>query len=229
MGRTGTACPTPQVLPYYGGSKDCHVRAALKTTLLAQALRDPDTVVVDELTLRHAPGRIDLAVINGHFLGFEIKSDRDSLGRLPKQISYYNAVFDEITLVVSVRHQCKAIDLIPDYWGVVVAETTNSGIEISLTRAAAPNPSVDVSAVVRFLWRTEALRWLQELGLARGLHGQSLGVLYARLISVVDKDTLQARVRHDLRVRTRSQLDARSAADGGSSLLQATLLDSQVS
>ena len=49
--------------------------------------------------------RIDVAVLNGEMCGYEIKSDRDTLERLPFQIEIYSKEFDKLTLVVGRRHE----------------------------------------------------------------------------------------------------------------------------
>ena len=74
---------------------------------------DSETVVVDELGLKHGRCRADIAVINGHFTGYEIKSDNDSLRRLPVQIDVYSAVFDRASVIVGEKHACAVKSLIP--------------------------------------------------------------------------------------------------------------------
>jgi hypothetical protein len=59
-----------------------------------------NTLVVDELGILNGKSRADIAVINGYLVGFEIKSDEDSLTRLNDQVEAYNAVFDRSTLIV---------------------------------------------------------------------------------------------------------------------------------
>jgi hypothetical protein len=60
--------------------------------------------------------RIDVAVINGELTGYELKSDRDTLERLPLQAELYSRVFDRLILVVGKRHAKKAIEHIPEWW-----------------------------------------------------------------------------------------------------------------
>lgn len=85
--------------------------------------------IFEEFGVRHGTVRIDLAIINGVMHGYEIKSDRDTLSRLPEQMNKYNAVFDKITLVVGKRHLYNAINIVPDWWGIVVAKIdTNNEI-----------------------------------------------------------------------------------------------------
>jgi len=46
----------------------------------------PDTLVIDELGLVQAKSRIDVAVINGYIHVYKIKSARQTLSRLDKQL-----------------------------------------------------------------------------------------------------------------------------------------------
>ena len=86
-----------------------------------------NTLVVDELGLKHGKCRADIAVINGHLDGFEIKSDRDTLSRLSDQISVYNLVFDHATLIVGPRHIEEAKTQVPEWWGVIFCEEGRRG------------------------------------------------------------------------------------------------------
>jgi hypothetical protein len=56
--------------------------------------------IIEELGVVHGKSRIDIAVINGLMHGYEIKSDKDTLQRLPEQMNMYNSVFNKVTLVV---------------------------------------------------------------------------------------------------------------------------------
>ena len=68
------------------------------------AQNDPQTLIVEELGIRQGAARVDVAVVNGSLHGYEIKSARDTLERLPKQSELYSSVFDTITLVTAENH-----------------------------------------------------------------------------------------------------------------------------
>src|SRR6266851_6542601 len=102
--------------------RDQDVRQALRDKLQDQYAYDPDTRIVEEMGVWSGSVRIDVAVINGELTGYELKSDRDTLERLPVQADLYSRVFDRLTLVVARRHAQKARDCIPKWWGIVVAE-----------------------------------------------------------------------------------------------------------
>ena len=49
---------------------------------------EPNTVFLEELGLCQGDARVDYAVINGAMNGYEIKSDRDKLVRLPHRLTH---------------------------------------------------------------------------------------------------------------------------------------------
>jgi hypothetical protein len=64
--------------------------------------------ILQEFSISDA--RIDIAVFNGIMHGYEIKSDVDTLKRLPQQIKAYDSIFDKITLIVGKAH-CTVAEL----------------------------------------------------------------------------------------------------------------------
>lgn len=171
--------------------------------VLAQHAADPDTRIIDELGLEHGAARVDLAVVNGVVHGFEIKSERDTLNRLPGQMSIYNSVLDRVTLVACERHAEAAFRTMPHWWGVKVAEAgPRGGIRFHTFRRARNNPSPQPLAIARLLWRDEAIMLLEQLGHARGFIGKPRAMLYARLAEVSPLKLLRSHVRDCLKART---------------------------
>ena len=116
-----------------------------------------DTLVIDELGLNHGKCRADIAVVNGHLVGYEIKSDNDSLRRLGLQVESYNAVFDRAFIVVGNRHIDRIQDRIPEWWGVIESSRGPRGaVNFSMMRKAQMNRNVDPISLARLLWRDEA-------------------------------------------------------------------------
>ena len=94
------------------------IRKAFHYTFLEKEHRSPNTLVIDELGLEHGKCRADIAVINKQISGYEIKSGKDTLTRLKKQIEIYNAIFDYSSIVLEKRHLKEALDLAPKWWGL---------------------------------------------------------------------------------------------------------------
>jgi hypothetical protein len=156
--------------------------------------------MIPELALFQARARIDLAVINGRLTGWEIKTDVDSLSRLPHQASIYNRIFDEIWLAAAERHLSKAETLVPAWWGISVITTSADGFCcLSTARQSCLNPQVDLDVLVRLLWRHETLEELESLGIGGSLKRAPRTVLWQAFAEAVpshiSKRSLQERIR----------------------------------
>jgi hypothetical protein len=169
--------------------RDIDIRQALHETRLAIFKRDPDTVVIDELGLCQGNARIDIAVINGRLHGFEIKSEKDTLERLPTQEKIYSKILDTVTLVTHQHHIDKASQIIPDWWGIISAGGSASDLTLEQFRPARVNQCIDPNAVVQLLWRDEALDILASFNLTKGLKSKPRSFLWKTLadqLSIVE-------------------------------------------
>lgn len=196
---------------------DLDIRKVLKNELMKKYASDSETIIIEELSLKHGRTRIDLAVINDRLDGYEIKSDRDSLKRFTEQINIYNSIMDRVTLVVGYRHAYNAFKMVPEWWGVRLAEKDNqSGIVVlNDARLPADNPLVDMNAIVSLLWRNEALDILEEIGKANGVRSKTRTAIYNRLVEVMDPDYLRNIVRLQLKSRKDWQSGAQRKSYGG--------------
>jgi hypothetical protein len=182
--------------------RDPEIRSAVKSILLAPFFSDSNTLIVEELGLRHGAGRIDIAVINGEFHGYELKSDKDTLRRLPGQIAVYNSVLDRVTLIVTQHHVAQATEMIPNWWGIILAEGQLPGeINFKTIRTGTRNSSVSPLAVAKLLWREEALQLLAELGAIDGMRSKPRRKIYSRIVELTDLSQLQDSVRNQLKSR----------------------------
>lgn len=158
--------------------------------------------MLDELGVDHGACRVDIAVINGHIRGLEIKADADVLDRLPGQVAAYGAVVDRATLIASPRHIARALPLLPEWWGVMSAEQRPNGtIAFRIVRREHANRSVDPLTLARLLWRPEAAEILRSLGTAEKHLRQPREDLYRMLVQALPRRVLAERVRHALKVR----------------------------
>ena len=183
---------------------DREVREALHRKLLKEYQNDTNTLVLDELGLRHGTCRVDIAVVNGYLHGYEIKSDADTLQRLPGQVSLYCAVLDRATLVVGEKHAEKARAYLPDWWGVEVAtEGPHGGIEFDTVQLYKTNPAIDPVALAELLWAPEAAEILRRLGTAESFLRKPRAALYRYLAQVVELKELRDLVLQALKSRAR--------------------------
>lgn len=182
--------------------RDIDVRISLRDLIMAQHQYEPDTLVLDELGLYGGAVRVDLTAINGCMHGYEIKSNRDTLERLPAQVELYSEVLDLATLVVGEKHHAKAKVLVPEWWGISIALPCESGsIVLAEERKAQTNPNIDAFAVACLLWRDEALQLLEEADAAKGVRSKPREFLYRRLAESLTLDQLRDLVRERLKAR----------------------------
>ncbi len=182
--------------------RDIDVRNALRREVLKRHEGEPDTLVLHELGLRHGVARVDVAVVNGSLHGYEIKSDSDTLDRLPAQIEIYGLVLDRATLVVGQRHADKAMDIVPPWWGVKIAtEGPRGGIQLRDKRRPRMNANIDPLAVAELLWSTEAKEVLRDLEYSEKDLRKPRAYLYRELARVMPLDELRDTVRAMLKSR----------------------------
>lgn len=184
-----------------GWARDADIREALRARLRAAHHGEDDTLLVEEMGLCQGEVRIDLGIINGHFIGYEIKSPRDTLERLPGQASVYSRTLDQVTVVTCERHLKGVVGLVPAWWGVEIVQRAGSGISFDCVREAQQNPSVDPAALVQLLWRHEVLSILIENQWDRGVRTKAKQVLWDRLVESVDPHALHVIVRNRLKAR----------------------------
>lgn len=211
--------------------KEGAIRHAVDTRVRAtlQHANDEPVAVRHELGVHEGRRRIDVAAINGHLDGWEINSDADTLRRLQGQVAAFSRVLDRCTLVTTQRHLAHAAPLLPDWWGIWLAEPARPPRQrastTSITRTAssrtdaassdgAPaqvrlvqvrrprmSPVLDAPAIAQLLWRDEALAALRRTGHARGLSGRARHYVWERLVETTTLNELRALVRETLTAR----------------------------
>jgi hypothetical protein len=162
----------------------------------------PDVLVVDELGLVHGRGRADIAIVNGRLVGYELKSNQDTLDRLDEQVALYNAVFDRATLVVGERHAKNIRSKVPKWWGITVAShRSEAEVSFKVIRGATVNRWVKPFAVAQLLWHEEAAAILEQLGEKPKVLRQRREVLYQLLTEKFSLAELRRRVTGCLKSR----------------------------
>ncbi|MEE4618475.1 sce7726 family protein [Pseudomonas alliivorans] len=104
-------------------SAEAKLKAAVVDRLFSSGILDNDAVLVSELTIDNWAHRTDLVLANGRLWGFELKSERDNLSRLPAQITSFSQHFEKFVLVVDEKFASRAAQLIK--------ETSGAGLWIS--------------------------------------------------------------------------------------------------
>jgi len=85
------------------GTNDAQIRELLLPFVRIEHANTSPALLIEEFAIYGGSNRADLAALNGISHGYEIKSDRDTLSRLPDQVSAYGAVFERATLVSAAR------------------------------------------------------------------------------------------------------------------------------
>ena len=197
-------------------TNDLIIRSALKKKLEDCHAKDKKLRIIEEFGVQHGVARIDIAVVNGIMHGYEIKSDQDTLQRLPEQMRVFSSVFNRVTLVVGRSHLYDSINMIPDWWGITVAKANSDNIvTFNIIRKEENNKEQDRISVARLLWRDEALRILEAAGKASGLYSKPRNCIYERLSSVFNQKALGKKVREALFLRSEWRPDAPLMLNGG--------------
>jgi hypothetical protein len=185
-----------------GGSEQ-EIRRALK-----RAFVDADSPtywpVIDEFWVPVRNVRADVVLIDGQLHAYEIKSCRDTLKRLPRQIEAYSTIFDTCTVVLAEKHYDQGVKILPSWWGVKVAQQ-GSVSELVSARAALRNETVSSEAIVRLLWRQEVQSVLEFSG---GSIYPQMGraAMWRELLHLVSADQLRTIVAQTLRIRHQKAL-----------------------
>jgi hypothetical protein len=189
-------------------TNDPIIRTALSEYLVERYKKYRKYRIFEEFGVNNGSARIDFAVINGIMHGYEIKSDLDTLERLPEQAAAYNSIFNQVTLVVGKSHLRDAVNLVPDWWGIVLAKV-NTAEEVTFYKIRNPeqNPIQNPAAIARLLWKDEAITLLEERHKAEGIRSKTREKVYERLANSLDEKTLELKVREALFFRPNWRLD----------------------
>ena len=181
------------------------IRQALKARLRQAAPRDRDVAILDELGVLRGQVRIDLALIDQHIEGFEIKSDLDTLRRLERQTELFGSVFERMTLVTVQRHLEAAMSVVPDWWGVWVVRSIGGDMQFECRRSTFPNPDLQFRALVELLWLNESLRLLASKNAVRGFRSKPRADVWDRVCEVCEPSEIALAVRTHLKARVASR------------------------
>lgn len=181
--------------------RDSDIRSALREKLRMIHADEPDTAIIDELSLSQGQARVDLAVVNGSFSGYEIKSDRDTLIRLPGQRAVYELCFNTITIVVGSAHVEECIETLPGWWGIWEAiPQARKQVDFLERREPENNMRITPEQVVQLLWREEVAVALRTVGIAVPAK-TTRRELWRELVEALDPEELFRVVRERLRAR----------------------------
>jgi len=99
--------------------------------------------------------KADVAILNGTATVYEVKSERDSLARLERQIAAYATVFAKVYVIAAESHIRGVVDTVPDYVGILCL---NGRDQISTLRDAVDQPERTSPGAIFDSIRTEEAR-----------------------------------------------------------------------
>ena len=185
--------------------RDADVRRALLTRLGAEPPA-PGAWVREEVDLMHGHVRADVVSVSSLLHGYELKSAKDNMQRLPEQVHWYSQTLCRCTLVTAERHLAHGLELLPAWWGVELARMVDGAVVLTQLRPALPNPEQQPLHLLRFLWQPEAQAVLEERGAARGVRGKSRATLYERMVETMTAEEVRAAVCARLTARQQAGL-----------------------
>ena len=131
------------------------IRKKLKTYLNALAIKP--RAIVDELHVHKGNAIADVVAVYKEAHCFEIKGETDNINRLLTQGKFYDLVFKKISLVTTENHLKKALKVIPDHWGILLASSNKGIVKLRHYRKATSNPFFVKEVALLTLWKQEML------------------------------------------------------------------------
>ncbi len=186
--------------------KDRNIRDLLKKTELQSYIADyPHSKIIEEMKLPVAKARIDIAVVNGHLHGYEIKSASDTLQRLPSQVTAYSKIFDYLTVVTEFKYHHKLNDILPEWVGIAVCSDKVTEEEYEIIRPPIRNEEKDNFYIAKLLWVSELYELLKEQNITFKKSERSWA-LYQKLAANLETDHLSDLVREKLKFRKKIEI-----------------------
>ena len=106
--------------------------------------------------------KADVVILNGTGTVYEIKSERDSLTRLVRQIDAYSRVFAAVNTIVGENHLREVEKILPEHVGIMVL---SDRFQISTLKTAINDPMrTDTAAIFDAINQREASHILKSLG-----------------------------------------------------------------
>lgn len=101
--------------------------------------------------------KVDLAILNGSATAYEVKSERDSLIRLERQLVAYSKVFARVYVITADCHVEEIIASVPEHIGIM---RLNNRHNISILREAADRADQTSPEIIFESIRTEEARMI---------------------------------------------------------------------
>ena len=143
--------------------REYDIKAALIDWLYEKGHVD-NAVIVNEMVVANWSRRVDIAVANGRLHAYEIKSDADTLKRLPGQVELFSSHFDKLILVVASKFVSTVLSEYPSEVGVLEVVYENKKIHFRQARAGRIVETKDHKILSGFLTKLDMYKFLRMEG-----------------------------------------------------------------
>ena len=149
-----------------------------------------------------------LLVTENEIIGFEFKSDKDTLARLERQIHDYERFCDRNYLVTGQKFKEKAPEEIPEHWGIYCVYLDDEEVlQLECIRKAQPNSKrMRLHNQLRILWRSELIPIIKKYNLG-GVTKKNKLELVRTLEHNLTKDVLRTELLESLIERDYTQYE----------------------
>ena len=142
-------------LPTGTPSLEAEAKAALLRFLRSSGRINRASTVVLELGVAKQLNRADVVTVDKLLHCYEIKTKRDTLARLERQLSAYAAASDRVTVVAATRHINAILSRVPSYVGILELVDFNQRPEVREVRPASTSEAWSANAALDFLPASE--------------------------------------------------------------------------
>lgn len=156
--------------------------------------------------LNIAKSRADAILVRENCLiGFEIKSDRDSLERLEGQVKNYSKFCNLCYVVTGNKHINKMTEHVPEFYGIIkINYDDDKKLCMEIVREAQKNPKEVLKRKLKhqlsLLWRPEIVH-IAKINKVKPISGKSKPKIAAMLIEQVPFNILQKAICEELMER----------------------------
>ncbi len=127
-------------------------KAALLNFLRTRKSLSKKSAVSTELIIDKHAVRADVVLCDANSLRcYEIKTEKDTLSRLPKQLDSYLRHTDYVTVVAATKHINAVLSRVPPYVGIYELTSFSGSVEVRVVREAAGSPLTDATAMLSLL------------------------------------------------------------------------------
>lgn len=144
-----------------------HVVRAVQSLHPGLRFYDEVNVIVNMEKSYGSGSFLDLFGVGDTLVGVEIKSDKDTFTRLPRQASHYRANCD-VTYVAVGERLLKKMHEIPSDFGILLCYDGGDAIQVELVREPT-HSTPPLHALLSLLWRDELVHLLRLHDLYKGM------------------------------------------------------------